>query len=219
MEMKMETQPGKANRVIHGDCINVMGGMAASSIDMALTDPPYLVQYRSRDGRSVRHDDRAEWLQPAFSQIYRVLKPDSVCVSFYGWPKAELFLSAWREAGFRPIGHIVFRKRYSSSAGYVRYQHEQAYVLARGRPELPSSPIPDVIDWQYTGNRLHPTQKPVSALTPLIESFCRPDGVVLDPFCGSGSTLVAARKTGRQYVGIELDRRHYETSFRRTLCW
>ena len=80
---------------------------------------------------------------------------------------------------------------------------------------MPEHPIPDVLDWQYTGNRLHPTQKPVGSLKPLIEAFCPAGGMVLDPFCGSGSTLVAARETGRFFTGIELDRRHWGTAVRR----
>lgn len=58
-------------------------------------------------------------------------------------------------------------------------------------------------------NRLHPTQKPVEILTPLITGFCPAGGLVLDPFCGSGSTLVAAQGVGRAFLGIELDYRHH----------
>jgi len=78
-----------------------------------LTDPPYLVDYRARDGRSIANDDNADWLRPAFAEIYRVLKPASFCVSFYAWNRVHLFMDAWRKAEFRPVGHLVFRKRYA----------------------------------------------------------------------------------------------------------
>ncbi len=124
-------------------------------------------------------------------------------------------MEAWRAAGFRIVGHIVFRKRYASSERFLRYQHEQAYLLAKGEPVLPAHPIPDVLDFPYTGNRLHPTQKPVEALTPLIGAFTKPGDLVLDPFCGSGSTLDAARQLGRDWTGIELNDRHFQTASRR----
>lgn len=57
---------------------------------------------------------------------------------------------------------------------------------------------------------LHPTEKPVGLLTPLIEYACPPGGLVLDPFAGSGSTLEAARLSGRRAVGIEADERYAE---------
>jgi site-specific DNA-methyltransferase (adenine-specific) len=57
----------------------------------------------------------------------------------------------------------------------------------------------------YSGNKLHPTQKPIPALVSLIRSFSLPGETVLDAFAGSGSTCAAAALTGRKYVGIELD--------------
>jgi DNA modification methylase len=169
------------NRVMHGDCVAFMRRMESESIDFILTDPPYITRYRSRDGRTVINDDNARWLRPAFTQMYRLLKNGAFCVSFYGWNNADLFISAWRAAGFRIVGHIVFRKRYASSARFLRYQHEQAYLLAKGDVTQPESPLPDVIDFPYTGNRLHPTQKPTEALRPLVRAFCKPRGTVLDP--------------------------------------
>jgi site-specific DNA-methyltransferase (adenine-specific) len=204
-----------ANTVMLGDCIGLMRGLKADSVDFVLTDPPYITHYRSRDGRRVRNDDNDRWLAPAFAEMFRLLKPDSFCVSFYGWNKVDLFMAAWRAAGFRIAGHIVFRKRYASSVRYMRYEHEQAYLLAKGDPFPPRLPIADVIDWSYTGNQLHPTQKPVAALEPLIAAFCEPRGLVLDPFCGSGSTLVAARRADRSFIGMELDGEHFLTACRR----
>lgn len=127
------------------------------------------------------------------------------------------FTCSWtlRAAGFRIVGHLVFRKDYASSARFLRYEHEQAYLLAKGNPSRPARPTPDVIDMPYSGNRLHPTQKPVEALAPLIEAFTQPGELVLDPFSGSGSTLAAARQLGRDWTGIELDNSHYHTASRR----
>ncbi len=199
--------------VIHGDCTKVMRGLPWASVDFILTDPPYLVNYRDRSGRNVANDSGdGAWLKPAFRQMHRVLRPDSLAVSFYGWNRTDLFMQAWREAGFAIVGHIVFRKRYASTARFLSYRHESAYLLAKGRPALPAQPVPDVLDWDYTGNTLHPTQKPVAPLQQLIAAFTKPGAIVLDPFCGSGSTLVAARDLGRRYIGIELDERHARTA-------
>jgi DNA modification methylase len=200
------------NRVLQGDCVEVMRRMKTGPVDFILTDPPYLVNYHARDGRTVANDNNAAWLEPAFQEMHRVLKDGSFCLSFYGWNKVDLFMRAWRKAGFRIVGHVVFRKPYASSVRFLKSQHEQAYLLAKGDAALPSSPLPDVLDWAYTGNRLHPTQKPVSVLQPFIDTFCEAGGLVLDPFCGSGSTLVAASASRRDYVGIELEDRHCRTA-------
>ena len=201
--------------VMLGDCVALMNRLDAESVDFILTDPPYITHYRSRDGRSVANDDNDRWLQPAFAEMFRILKPDAFCVSFYGWNKVDLFMAAWRGAGFRVAGHIVFRKDYASSVRFMRYQHEQAYLLVKGEPFPPAKPLSDVLDFPYTGNRLHPTQKPTQVLETLIGAFCEPDGIVLDPFCGSGSTLVAAQTKGRRFIGIELDPGHYLTASNR----
>jgi DNA modification methylase len=66
--------------------------------------------------------------------------------------------------------------------------------------------LPDVLSWRYTGNDLHPTQKPVMAMAPLIFAFSEPHDIVLDPFAGSGTTAVAARLFGRRYIANELPR-------------
>lgn len=208
--------PMPRNRIAHGDCIEKLRSLPDGSIDLVLTDPPYICRYRARDGRRVANDDNALWLRPAFSEVARVMKAGSFAVSFYGWSAVEKFVTAWRSVGLMPVGHIVFRKHYASSTRFLRYEHEQAFLLAKGRPDQPARTIPDVIDWpRYTGNRRHPTEKPVEILRPLIETFSRPGDIVLDPFCGSGSTLEAARNSGRSYLGVELDEEHFRTAIDR----
>jgi adenine-specific DNA-methyltransferase len=197
------------NTVIHDNCLNALPKIPTESIDFILTDPPYLVGYESRDGRTVPNDDNDRWLRPVFAQMYRVLKRDAFCVSFYGWPNADKFLQAYRAAGFRVVGHFSFPKRYTSTTRYTRYQHGCANLLVKGIPAVPKDTIGDVIDWTYSGNKLHPTQKPTQILTPMIETFSQVGDIVLDPFAGSGSTLAAARMLDRKWLGVEMDPKYH----------
>ena len=202
--------------ILNGDCVNILPQLDAGSVDFILTDPPYVLRYKPRDGRTVPNDNNFAWLKPAFAEMFRVLRPDSFCVSFYGWPNAGKFVTAFLDAGFRIAGHFVFPKHYTSGKGLVRYQHECAYLLAKGRPAARAEPIGDVIPWTtYTGNKFHPTQKPLAILKPLIEAFSLPVDVVLDPFAGSGSSLLAAKMLGRSWLGIEIDPAYHDAACRR----
>lgn len=200
------------NQVVHGDCQRILRQLPDDSVDFVLTDPPYVVRYQDSDGRGIANDDNTRWMFPAFAELYRVLKPDCCCVSFYSWSRADRFLTVWRECGFQPIGHFVWTKRYASRVRHVQMKHEQAYLLAKGNPSAPESPPEDVLPWKYTGNRLHPTQKPVLALVPLIEAFSQRDDVVLDPFAGSGTTGMAARHCGRRFILIEKDAAYHRAA-------
>jgi site-specific DNA-methyltransferase (adenine-specific) len=204
------------NTIIRGNCLDILPQLPARSVNFILTDPPYIVRYKSRDGRTVANDDNDAWLQPAFAEMHRVLQADGFCFTFYGWPHADRFMQAFRAAGFRPVGHFSFVKRHISSTGHVRSRHETAYLLAKGNPRKPLSPLEDVIEWnENTGNRNHPTEKPIPVLLPLIETYSQPGGLVLDPFAGSGSSLLAAKLLGRSYIGIELDAEYHAIASRR----
>lgn len=203
------------NTVLHADCTKAMKMLPDGSVNFVLTDPPYVARYQSRDGREVRNDNNFAWLKSAYAEMYRVLTLDSFCVSFYGWPHVDKFLAAFRNAGFRPVGHIMFPKSYVSSSRFVKYQHEAAYLLAKGEPRMPEAPISDVLPWQFTGNAYHPTQKPLAVLKPLIETFSAPGDIVLDPFAGSGSTLLAAKQLGRSYIGVERDAAYHAIARKR----
>jgi len=203
------------NQVIHGDCIQVLRSLPSATVDLVITDPPYFVRYKDRAGRSIANDANPDSVLGAFTDLYRVLKPDTFCVSFYGWNSIAAFFDAWTRAGFKAVGHIVWHKGYASRRGFLNARHEQAYVLVKGRPAKPTHPIDDVQPWEYSGNIAHPTEKAVSILKPLIQSFSRPRDIVLDAFAGSGSALVAAALSGRNYLGIELEAKYVEHARRR----
>ncbi|HEY4359722.1 MAG TPA: DNA methyltransferase [Bryobacteraceae bacterium] len=202
------------NRIIQGDCHAILRTLPADSVDFVLTDPPYLVRYKDRSGRTIRNDSTSTVLD-AFTDVFRVMKPNTFCVSFYGWNRVDAFFAVWKRAGFTPVGHLVFSKSYASSQRFLRYTHEAAYLLAKGHPAQPDEPISDVQPWHYSGNHGHPTEKSVETLRPIIRAFSKPGETVLDPFAGSGSSLVAAALLGRNYLGIELEQKYCDLAQRR----
>jgi hypothetical protein len=189
------------NTILHGDCLTLLPTLSANSAAIVLTDPPYLARYRDRSGRTVPNDDNDRWLVPAFAELYRVLANRSFCISFYGCPHADKFMSAYRSAGFRIAGHLLFPKRYASRTGFVRYQHEAAHLLAKGVPPRPAEPISDVIGWRYTGNCAqfadHPTGLRESAAPALAGGDCPGGTAAAAPL----STAAGDRLCGRDVAG------------------
>jgi len=200
------------------DCRNILPWLPAEAFDLVATDPPYGVSYTGHwdgDGEAIEGDSDPNWIEPVFREVWRVQKPDSICVSFYGWPHAEKFLGTWKAIGYRPVSLIALIKEHWGFGRFTRSQHETAYLLAKGRPKRPALAISDVLNWTQASPLLHPNQKPLSAISKLIDTYAPPGGYILDPFCGSGTTLVAARALRLRAIGIEIEERFCELAARR----
>lgn len=195
-------------RIIHGDATAELAKLPDNSIDLIITDPPYLVGYRDRDGRSIANDRNPDAVLPAIAEMARVLSDGSYMILFCGWVAIDQFSKAWTDAGLRTVGQIFWQKSYASRTWHTECRHESAWLLAKGRPAKPEAPVSDVREWVYSGNRFHPTEKAVDILTPLIRAYSKQGDTILDPFSGSGSTSVAAALTGRNSIGIELEERY-----------
>ena len=72
------------SEVFNGDATQILTEMEEASVDLIVTDPPYLVRYQDRNGRRVANDDKAEAVLPAFAEMFRVLKQNRYCVCFCG---------------------------------------------------------------------------------------------------------------------------------------
>ncbi len=73
-QINLQIKQDSSNILLHGNCVELLSGMSSGSAAFVLTDPPYMVNYSSSDGRTVPNDDNDVWLKPAFREIFRVLR-------------------------------------------------------------------------------------------------------------------------------------------------
>jgi site-specific DNA-methyltransferase (adenine-specific) len=202
---------GDGITLYHGDCREIDAWLTA---DVLVTDPPYGIAYESnfnRDRRNVKVG------RPVVADNDTAAR-DDVLSAWKGKP--AIVFGRWDAP--RPNGvhtRLIWDKGNSVGMGNLQIpwgrSDEEMYVLGSGFVGKRSGSI---IRCQMLmsgdGNRPdHPTPKPV----PLMESLIAkcPPGVIADPFCGSGSTLVAAKLQGRKAIGVELEERYCEIAARR----
>lgn len=128
---------------------------------------------------------------------------------------AQFYRGAWSDIWKSPVhtqdatARTVRRKARPAHAGQIG---SHLYASHDGGPRLMRSVLR--VRSEH-GHAVHPTQKPLGVVMPLIEYSCPPEGTVLDPFAGSGTTLVAAKLLGRKAIGIEIDERYCEVAAQR----
>lgn len=127
----------------------------------------------------------------------------------------QTFIDAMKLAGFQVKSEVIWDK-VMHGMGDCKAQfaptHENVVFAVKGKFSFPGKRPRDVVTYHKlaSGEMIHPTEKPVGLLTSLVNAVTKPGDLILDPFAGSGSTLVAAKKSGRRFIGVELDDEYYE---------
>ena len=202
------------NTVITGDSLTILRSMEAESVDMVITDPPYGIDYQSnrkeKDRRLAKiSNDKAPFIWWIYDAA-RVVKSRGGVLCFARWDVQQVFVDALELAGLT-VKSVIVWDRQAHGMGDLKASFAPRYDViifaVKGRFEFPGKRPDNVIACPKVGNAalIHPNEKPVALLERLIEATTEPGALILDPFAGSGSTLAAAAKTGRQYIGIELD--------------
>ena len=136
------------------------------------------------------------------------------------WDVEQTFIDAIELAGFRVKSEVIWDKVYhgmgDTKAAFAP-AHENIVFAFKGKYSFPGGRPKDLVTFSKLGSAqmIHPTEKPVGLIANLITAVTKPDDLILDPFAGSGSTLVAAKKSGRRFIGVELDDEYYEKARRR----
>lgn len=187
-----------------GDCRDILPSLPA--VDSVITDPPYGMSFRSNYRKekydAISNDDHewplelaitiscshSKYIFSRWDDLQRVPKPKS-CITWVknNWSMGDL------------------NHEHARQTEVVLFYPGDAHTFPNGRPT-------DVINVPRTGNNFHPTEKPVELMWNVVRWT---DGVVLDPFMGSGTTGVACARLGRDFIGIEVDTKYFDIACRR----
>jgi len=186
------------------------------SVDLLLTDPPYNVGYTGKtdEALTIENDSMEsaqfeEFLIAAFTNADRLLRPGGVFYIWHADTMGSPFRRACTEAGWQLRQCLIWVKQsFVMGRQDYHWQHEPClYGWKDGAGHLWNGDRSQSTVLEFdrpTRNAEHPTMKPVELLAYQIANSTRPGGVVLDPFLGSGSTLIACEERDRTCIGVEL---------------
>ena len=216
------------NKIYNGDCIVGMQSLSSCSIDLVVTDPPYLMKYKTNHRKNKHHkfcreiagDNDFGFIEAYIKECYRVLKDNSAMYMFCNAKQIAFFINMAKDVGFK-LKNIIIWVKNEHTAGdlYAAFgkKYEFILLLNKGRRIFNGKRLTDVwsfsrVPWQH---QIHQNQKPLALLEQCIKCHSDEDDVVLDGFMGSGSTAIAARNLGRRFIGWEIDKEYYDIAQKR----
>lgn len=215
------------HRVICGDSTlpetytKLMEGRRAN---LVLTDPPYNVNVEETAGKiqndNMPDEDFYKFLFAAFTNMEQNMENDASIYVFHADSKGLIFRQAFHDAGFYLSGCCIWKKNeLVLGRSPYQWQHEPCLFgwKVGGKHQWYSDRKQTTI-WEYDrpkSSKDHPTMKPVALMAYPIQNSCMSNCIVLDPFLGSGSTLIACEETGRICYGVELDEKFCDVIVKR----
>ena len=189
--------------------------MGDTKANLILTDPPYGVSFKSSSGLTIQNDSMKNeefytFLLSAFKCMADHLEKGGAAYVFHADTEGLNFRKAFKDAGFYLSGCCIWKKNaLVIGRSPYQWQHEPClFGWKKGGKHQWYSDRKQTTIWEYDrpkASKDHPTMKPVALMAYPIQNSCMSNCIVLDPFLGSGSTLIACEQTHRICYGIELD--------------
>jgi site-specific DNA-methyltransferase (adenine-specific) len=200
------------------DAILYLQGIQDRSIDLIITDIPYesLEKYRAVGTTTrLKHSDSSsnDWfnifqndrIPSLFREMYRVLNNGSHCYMFSDEPTMFVMKPIGEECGFKYWKGIVWDTLVIGMGYHYRSRHEFILFFEKGKRKLADLSVPDVLQFRRICTKdKYPTEKPVDLIEVLVKQSSCVGDIVMDPFCGSGSTGEAAMINGRNFMGNDI---------------
>lgn len=188
--------------------------MEGKRANLVLTDPPYNVNVEETAGKikndNMSDEDFYKFLFAMFVNVEQNMESDASIYVFHADSKGLTFRQAFHDAGFYLSGCCIWKKNaLVLGRSPYQWQHEPClFGWKLGGKHQWYSDRKQTTIWEYDrpkSSKEHPTMKPVALMAYPIQNSCMSNCIVLDPFLGSGSTLIACEETNRICYGIELD--------------
>jgi DNA modification methylase len=209
------------NKVINDDCLNVLKNLPNECIDLCVTDPPYNMNYSGRgkinsfttfENDNIDEDEHTKWFESILVELQRVLKNNTaiyIWIDFRNYPRIANVVKKY----FDIKNCIIWDKMSIGMGQSYRFQHEFCIYAVKGNPPLnfEKRNVSDIwkVKRDESSEYFHPTQKPIELMEFSILYSSKPNDIVLDCFTGSGSSLIAAKRNNRQFIGVEIDENYY----------
>jgi len=203
-------------QLFQDDAISWLSTLADESVDLVVTDPPYeSLEKHRKIGTTTRlkvsKGSSNQWFdifpnerfESLLIELFRVLKKNRHFYLFCDQETMFVIKPIAEKIGFRFWKPIVWDKVSIGMGYHYRARYEFVLFFEKGKRKLNNLGIPDILECKrvYRG---YPTEKPVPLLETLIAQSSSAGELVIDPFFGSGSTLVAANNLGRNYLGCDI---------------
>lgn len=216
------------------DCLEGLREVPDKSVDCIITDPPYFINMghggsmdnmKSKERGYVGNGNKANRtfgdlaiVKPFYAQLFqeyaRVLKDGGHFYFFTDFRGYAFYFPIMQQ--YLPVKNLIVWDKGGMPGSFYTFNHEfiifGAYapkLLNRGGGNVWRLPGFNSGAIKTDGDKVHPTQKPVALIAKAIEDSTEPGAVVLDTFMGSGTTAVACLRTGRHYIGFELDEQYH----------
>ncbi len=208
--------------LIHNrDCLEIFPTIPDASVDAIITDPPYSINTKS-DGMGKINPwgdlcNAALWYREVFGQCRRILKPNGCMWSFLNWRSLPTFQKASMDLSWPIESLAIWRKEWIGPGGTrgLRPSYEMVALWCMPEFSIKDRGIPDIFSARWSGHKPHghPAEKPEEAISWILDASCIKDGgVIMDPFAGSGTTAAVSVRRGYDFIGCEIDERHYDAA-------
>ena len=198
------------HKIIHGDCLKELKKIEDESIDMIFTDPPFGLKKKN-----VINDGDLSQYYKSLPDCYRILKDNKYFITFVSIKNLPLFfLNNPFSFKWQYIFYIN-NSMHRGSLGFNKYSSILIFEKGKGI----HNPICDILEisgsTKNCAKRVHPTQKEIVICNEIISNLSKENDIILDPFIGSGTTLLSCEQIKRNSIGIEISKEYCNIAFGR----